>query len=92
MLDEICNFVVVSDERQQFGVRFASVCETRFANLDLQKDCTFPSSPNVQVSFGMGFAGAVKDSNCTFYVGYTLPGQFWIRFATPKWDRIFRSG
>ena len=84
--------MVVSDEEQQFGVRFANVCEARLASLDLQMDGTFPSSPNVQVAFGMTFAGAVMDSNCTFYVGYILPGQFWIRLATPNEDWICRSG
>ena len=46
----------------------------------------------MQVSFGMGCAGAVMDSSCMLCVGYVLPGQFWKRFATPNWVQICRSG
>ena len=66
MLDEIRSNVVVSNDRQQFGIRFASLCKVRFASLGLEKDGTLPSGQNVQVSIGMRFAGMVMDSNCRF--------------------------
>ena len=63
MLDGIGSLVVVSNDRQQLRMRFASLCRVRFVSLALEKDGELPSGQNVQVSFGIKFAGEVLDSD-----------------------------
>ena len=42
MLDELGSRVVVRTDRQQFGIRFASVRRVRSASVGLDKDGTLP--------------------------------------------------
>ena len=88
MSDAIGSLVVVSNDGQQFGMRFASWCRVRFVSLASEKDGKLPSGHNVQVSFGIRFAGVVMGCNCKFCFGYMLQDRFWIRFASPYLDEI----
>ena len=42
MLDEVGSLVVISTDRQQFGIRFASLCKVRSARVGLDKDGKLP--------------------------------------------------